>query len=610
MVINSNVSILTITQLSRHDNLKILFELIQTQTYKNILEWIIVEGSNTYENKLKNSELINELITNNKNCLFNIKYISNHDNNTFGELKNIANNNAKGDILIRMNDDDFYFPSFIHHCVDKLTKSTKLIAGCNTLYIHDIILCKTFKSKLNYNIFAYKKEYIINHSYEKTNDDTESYFTNNFSNIEPLTCDYLMVKIVHNQNHFFNNISTIGATIVKLKDIDLLEDEIINILIPNTYYNLYKKIYFKNEYLDYDIVYLAGGFGIVWEPSDMKLGGSEQAIVNLSENWVKLNKKVVVYGNFNSDTIHNGVDYKVWTKFPYEKKIKNLIAWRKHGIVLLMNINFNAIKLFIDFHDNFSYTIADLEPGLLMNLFNKADKINIKSEYHKQSFIEFLKDHIKTNEIFPDNKLNVIINGVRIKPFLDKTILNNNKPLIRNPFRFCYCSSYDRGLDTIIQKVWNIIYKAEPTAELHVYYGMDYIFDDDFKTQMKLILSSPGVMDHGRQPMELIIREKHLSTFHIYLNNSIAEIDCISIRESLVAGCIPIISNFGVFSERHGLQYKWEPTNDEICKIIAKDIISKMNNEDFINNAREQLFKSSTIVGWDTIATIWLNDFI
>ena len=35
-----------------------------------------------------------------------------------------------------------------------------------------------------------------------------------------------------------------------------------------------------------------------------------------------------------------------------------------------------------------------------------------------------------------------------------------------------------------------------------------------------------------------------------------------------------------------------------------------MNNEDFINNAREQLFKSSTIVGWDTIASIWLNDFI
>ncbi len=606
----SIVSILTITQLYRHANLKILFELIQTQTYKHILEWVIVDGSQTYEDSLKNSELINELITNNKNILFNIKYISYNANNTFGELKNRANNNANGDILIRMNDDDFYFPSFIHHCVDKLTKSTKLIAGSNIIYVHDIILSKTFKSKLNYNIFAYKKEYITDHSYQLNNDDTEDYFTNNFLNIEPLIFDYLMVKMVHNQNHFFNNIATIGATIVKFKDIDLLEDEIIKVLIPDAYYNLYKNIYFKDEYLDYDIVYLAGGFGIVWEPSDMKLGGSEQAIVNLSENWIKLNKRVVVYGNFNSNTHHNGVDYKVWTKFPYEKKIKNLIAWRKHGIVLLMNINFNATKLFIDFHDNFSYTIADLDPTLLMELFNKTYKINIKSEYHKNSFIDFLKNHIKINDTFPENKLNVIINGVRIQPFLNNTILNNNKPLIRNPYRFCYCSSYDRGLDTIIQKVWNIIYQAEPTAELHVYYGMDYIFDEEFKTHIKLILSSQGVMDHGRQPMELIIREKYLSTFHIYLNNSIAEIDCISIRESLVTGCIPIISNFGVFLERHGLQYKWDPSNDEICKIIAKDITAKMKDNNFINDAREQLFKSSTIVGWDTIAALWLKDFI
>jgi hypothetical protein len=117
-------------------------------------------------------------------------------------------------------------------------------------------------------------------------------------------------------------------------------------------------------------------------------------------------------------------------------------------------------------------------------------------------------------------------------------------------------------------------------------------------------------MDHGRQPMEMIIREKYLSTFHIYLNNSIAEIDCISIKESLITGCIPIISNFGVFKERHGIQYNWEPNNDELCSLIAKDIITKMNDFNLINNIRNMLMQSSTIIDWYNVSKLWLNKLI
>ena len=40
-----NVSILTITQLSRHESFKILIDYIQNQSYKNIVEWIIIDCS-------------------------------------------------------------------------------------------------------------------------------------------------------------------------------------------------------------------------------------------------------------------------------------------------------------------------------------------------------------------------------------------------------------------------------------------------------------------------------------------------------------------------------------------------------------------------------------
>ena len=91
------------------------------------------------------------------------------------------------------------------------------------------------------------------------------------------------------------------------------------------------------------------------------------------------------------------------------------------------------------------------------------------------------------------------------------------------------------------------------------------------------------------------------------MNNSVAEIDCISIRESLVTGCIPVLSTFGVFKERNGLQFNWDPSNDTLCKMIAMDLVAKMNDNKFMISAREQLMKSETIIGWDTVAKDWLK---
>ena len=139
---------------------------------------------------------------------------------------------------------------------------------------------------------------------------------------------------------------------------------------------------------------------------------------------------------------------------------------------------------------------------------------------------------------------------------------------------------------------------------------MDYLFDENYKSYLKLLLSEHGVMDHGRQSMDMIIREKYLSTFHIYLNNCIGEIDCISIKESLITGCIPIISTFGVFKERHGLQYEWNPNNDDLCSLIAKDIISKMNDSNFINTTKNILMNSSTIINWLEVSQLWLNKIL
>lgn len=610
---NCSVSILTLTKLSTSICLNNLVQIIKNQTYKNIIEWIIVEGSNTNEEIICNKIIVNELVS--KHNFINIKYISFDKIYPNGYLRNEANKNALGDIIIWMEENDFYFNNKVEISVGNLLQSNKMLLGCNQIYIHDLILNKIFKANYQNNSqkyviqngLSYKKEYLINHKYDddEPNGDVKS-FTNNYSEpVDFLLIEQSLVLIIHNDNLFNKREQVILTIFNSYPKWTKLLDQTINVFIPDKYYKLYTKHFISNEYLDYDIVYLAGVHGITWDPEDMKLGGSEQAIVHLSNQWVKLGKKVMVYGNFTNNKIVNGVEYSQWYNYKFEKKIKNLIVWRTPGILLLMHFVFNTDNLIVDFHDNFSYTLAQhKDDPLFKNFMNKVNKFNFKSTYHLKSFEDFIGNKL------PESKYNVIMNGVRIDDFSNNKILNNNQEIIRNPYRFCYCSSYDRGLETILEKMWPTIYKNEPKSELHIYYGMEHIYDQNFKNKLLKLMEHPGVFDHGRQPMNVIIKEKYMSTFHLYLNNSIAEIDCISIRESLVTGCIPIISSFGVFKERHGLQYPWDPNNDVQCVQIANDLIRKMKDNNFTENARKQLMCSSTIVGWDVIAKKWCETFV
>lgn len=62
--------------------------------------------------------------------------------------------------------------------------------------------------------------------------------------------------------------------------------------------------------------------------------------------------------------------------------------------------------------------------------------------------------------------------------------------------------------------MWPVIYQLEPRAELHVYYGMTNIKDEQSINILKEVLSQPGVMDHGRQPLEIITRENIVQVFN------------------------------------------------------------------------------------------------
>jgi hypothetical protein len=107
----------------------------------------------------------------------------------------------------------------------------------------------------------------------------------------------------------------------------------------------------------------------------------------------------------------------------------------------------------------------------------------------------------------------------------------------------------------------------------------------------------------------MIIREKYMSNFHLYITNTTGEIDCISIRESLATGCIPLISNFGVFKERDGIHFDLN-TEDKTYRLIAVKIIQLLKKYEEMNEEREKLKLSPTLVNWEEVSKKWLEHMI
>ena len=592
------VSLITITQLKRTQFLEILIDLIKLQTYNNIIEWVIVEGSNNETDALNNVKNI-KLLKENIQLKFPIHYIELNGNIKLGELRNIGNKACKGDITVCMDDDDFYPKTRVEHAVEKLVNSNAKIAGCSALLMYDYNLKKLYKFKgfgpnhSTNTCMAWKKTYLLTNSHDSTKDFAEEQsFTKNFT--EPLVqldAEKTVILSSHNMNTFNKKSLCIGGTLKVNPTLDEVSNSIYNYMDIKTY-NRYKNILIKEQDSEYDIVYFCGCFSIFWDAKDMKLGGSEQAVVNLASNFAKNGKKVAVYGEVVEQK-YNDVDYINWVKFPYENNYNIVILWRLFGFSTFVPFSVKAKKIWLDIHDNGFDQFIDLYYKYASII--SIDKIFLKSNYHKESFKSKLKN-------IDESKYLIIPNGIRISNFIE-----NKEGVVRNPYRFCYCSCYTRGLKEILELIWPIIYKYEPRCELHVYYGMDGVRDDNFKNYMKNLLSQPGVMDHDRQPMDMIIREKHMSNFHLYVTNTTGEIDCISIRESLATGCIPLISNGSVFKEREGIHFDLIDNNKESYNMIAVKIIQLLKKYDEMNEYREKNKLSSSLISWEDVANKWLE---
>ena len=339
------------------------------------------------------------------------------------------------------------------------------------------------------------------------------------------------------------------------------------------------------------IVYICGNSMSRFDPTQKFHGGSEKAVIQLCKHWAKnpMVTSVTVFGNVNEGK-YDGVEYKSFDKLNLADKFDTVILWRKFGINQITSIKANNIL--VDYHD----------------YVNNDDQLKIVSALAKKVFVKSLYHRDQINRTVRNGCIEVIPNGVEEDVF---NTARSKQLTPRNPKRFIYTSSYERGLEKILKYCWPYIRKNVPDAELHCFYGMK-IESPMLKNKInKLFAETDGVYDHGRVDINEIIQERQTSSFHIYLTDHESEIDCISIRESALLGCIPLITNENVFNERIGKFFKMDRQNNEIesYKDIANDIVKMINDEEYTEDLRKEIQERALKVepSWDTVASEWIK---
>ena len=118
------VSICTPT-FNRRPFIPILIQCFNHQTYpKDRIEWIIIDDG---------SDSVGELFEG----VPQAKYFKYADKMTLGKKRNVMHEKTRGDIIVYMDDDDYYPPERISHAVQRLQENPKaLCAGSSEMHIY------------------------------------------------------------------------------------------------------------------------------------------------------------------------------------------------------------------------------------------------------------------------------------------------------------------------------------------------------------------------------------------------------------------------------------------------------------------------------------------
>ncbi len=277
----------------------------------------------------------------------------------------------------------------------------------------------------------------------------------------------------------------------------------------------------------------------VWTPEAIDregLGGSETAAALVAQELRRLDFRASIYGP--DDFIHDGVFYRVHSKFPPQGRMGLVVISRRAEA---LDMDFEAEQVFFWAHDT-SY--SELTPERAA----RVDKFLVLSQWQRQHWLE-------RYPWLDPAKVVVSGNGLRTEIY---------RPLRPRPqrHRLVYSSSPERGLLKILEW-WPAIRAMWPDATLDVYYGWNY-YDLQlsavpraaaWKETILAAAQQDGVRLHGRIGQKRLAQE--LARAQFWLHPSVLpdgrdwfETFCIGALEAQAAGCIPLLRDVGALPER------------------------------------------------------------
>jgi len=154
------VSICTPT-FNRRPFLPIIIQCFLNQDYpKNRMEWIIIDDG---------TDKIEDLVSN----IPQVRYFKYEEKLTLGKKRNLAHEFCKGDIIIYMDDDDYYPPCRVSHAVCKLKENPNILcAGSSEMYIYFKHIKKMYQfgpygpNHSTAATFAFRKELLLQTSFD------------------------------------------------------------------------------------------------------------------------------------------------------------------------------------------------------------------------------------------------------------------------------------------------------------------------------------------------------------------------------------------------------------------------------------------------------------
>lgn len=194
------VSICTVTY-NRAGYLPLLQQHILNQTYpRERMEWVIVDDSDDQQN----------IFTPDPSKGLTIHQERLPQKLRLGEKRNLSHALCSGDIIVYMDDDDYYPPTRVSHAVKRLLASQALIAGSTVLPILFIPEMELWiagpygKNHATAGTFAFKRELIQQSRYDETKSFAEekSFLKDYSLAMEQLDPRQTIICIAHDSNTF------------------------------------------------------------------------------------------------------------------------------------------------------------------------------------------------------------------------------------------------------------------------------------------------------------------------------------------------------------------------------------------------------------------------